>query len=111
MNDIEVVCHDLKAHHLAHQTFTSVNDSTRPSMPEAEVAALAHYSPRLPSLSFLNFVSFVSFLTPLCQFLLQHDDFLQGVRMVLPLELQLAFQIGVALFEPGYVLLPKFQFQ
>jgi hypothetical protein len=31
--------------------------------------------------------------------------------MVLPLELQLAFQVGVALFEPGYVLLPKFQFQ
>jgi hypothetical protein len=38
-------------------------------------------------------LNFVSFLTPLCQFLLEHDDFLQGVRMVVPLELQLAFQV------------------
>jgi hypothetical protein len=52
----------------------------------------------------------LSFVTPLCQFLLQHDDFLQGVRMVLPLELQLAFQVSVALFEPGYVLLPNFNY-
>ena len=27
--------------------------------------------------------------------------------MVLPLELQLTLQVGVALFEPGYVLLPR----
>jgi hypothetical protein len=31
--------------------------------------------------------------------------------MVLPLELQLAFLVGVALFEPGHVLIPEFQFQ
>lgn len=26
LNDIEVVWHDLKAHHLAHQTFTDIAD-------------------------------------------------------------------------------------
>jgi hypothetical protein len=31
--------------------------------------------------------------------------------LVLPLELQFAFQVGVALFEPGHVLLPEFQSQ
>jgi hypothetical protein len=54
---------------------------------------------------------FVSFLSPLCQFLLEHDDFLQGVRMVLPLELQFVLKVGVALFEPFNVLLPEFQLQ
>jgi len=29
LNDIELVWHDLKAHHLAHQTFTDPNDLDR----------------------------------------------------------------------------------
>ena len=29
LNDIEVVWHDLKAHHLAHQTFTDAEDLDR----------------------------------------------------------------------------------
>jgi hypothetical protein len=54
--------------------------------------------------------SFASFLSPLRQFPLEHDDFLQGVRVMLPLKLQLAFEISVTRRQPRNILLPKFQF-
>jgi hypothetical protein len=40
------------------------------------------------------------FFRLLHQLLLERDDFLQRVGVVLPLKLQLAFEIGVALFKP-----------
>jgi hypothetical protein len=46
-----------------------------------------------------------------CQLLLERDDFLQAVGVMLGLKFQLAFEIGVAGFEPGDILLADFQFQ
>ena len=45
------------------------------------------------------------------QLLLERDDFLQGVGEVPFLKLQLAFEIGVALFEACHILLPQPQFR
>jgi hypothetical protein len=45
---------------------------------------------------------------PFCQLLPECDEFLQAVDVVLPLKLQFAFEIRVALFEPMHVLLPEF---
>jgi len=55
-------------------------------------------------------------LSPLCrllfrQFLLERDDFLQGVGVVPLLQLQLALEIGVALLEPRDIFPPTLHFQ
>ena len=46
------------------------------------------------------------FFRLLRQLLLERDDFLQCIGVVLPLKLQLAFEVGVALFKSRNILLP-----
>ena len=50
------------------------------------------------------------FFRLLQQLLFERDDFLQRVGVVLPLKRQLAFEIGVALFQPRNVLLRSSNF-
>jgi transposase len=49
LNDIEVVWHDLKAHHLAHQTFTDIAALTKPSTRPSKTSTVNAWPFRWPS--------------------------------------------------------------
>ena len=49
LNDIEVVWHDLKAHHLTHQTSSTAPPSTKPSMQPLQTLTVSAWSSRWPS--------------------------------------------------------------